>query len=91
MTQALPFEDLERAYEAMAHALDRAGPEREAVFLAKLVLTLAHKMDNVDTILDAIAIASQNLSDDDLAARCHADAVAVGSSSLQTADVKNEV
>ena len=91
MTPTLPFEDLERVYEAMAHAIDRAGPEREAVFLTKLVLTLAHKMGNIDTIIDAIAIAGQNLSDDDLATRCHADAVAVGISSIQNADVKYEV
>ena len=64
MTPTLPFADLERAYEAMAHAIDRAGPEKEAVFLAKLVLTLAHRMGDIDTFIDAIAIAGQNLSDD---------------------------
>jgi Protein of unknown function (DUF2783) len=78
MTPTLPFADLERAYEAIAHAIDRAGPEKEAVFLAKLVLTLAHKMGDIDTFIDAIAIASQNLSDDDLAAGCDAEDVAAG-------------
>lgn len=40
----LPFSDLENLYDELAQALDACGPERESVFLAKLVLRLAHEM-----------------------------------------------
>ena len=35
---AMPFEDFETAYEALAMAIDSAGPEREALFLTRLAL-----------------------------------------------------
>ena len=39
----LPFEQLETLYDELATAIDQAGPERESVFLAKLVLCLAQE------------------------------------------------
>jgi hypothetical protein len=38
----LPFDDLEKVFETLALGIDRAGPQHEALFLAKLVLLLAH-------------------------------------------------
>lgn len=40
----LPFDDLERLYESLARHIDRVGADREALFLAKLVLLLAHEV-----------------------------------------------
>lgn len=37
----LPFDELETVYEALAEALDAAGPERETLFLTRLALLLA--------------------------------------------------
>jgi hypothetical protein len=39
----LSFRDLEELYDQLAQAIDRAGPEQESIFLAKLVLRLAHE------------------------------------------------
>jgi hypothetical protein len=39
----LPFEDMEQVYDRLAAAIDQAGPEREALFLTRLVLVLAHR------------------------------------------------
>jgi hypothetical protein len=38
------FDDLEKAYESLAAAIDQAGPQQEAVFLAKLALVLAERL-----------------------------------------------
>ena len=40
----LPLADLEDIYDEIAEAIDRVGPQREAVFLAKLALVLAHHL-----------------------------------------------
>jgi hypothetical protein len=57
----LPFEQLERAYERLATAIDRAGPEHEALFLTKLALTLAHYLGDVETFDRCVAIALEAL------------------------------
>lgn len=43
-TNPLSFHELEDLYDALAQAIDSCGPEREAVFLAKLALRLAHEL-----------------------------------------------
>jgi hypothetical protein len=46
MTEArepLPFERMEKVYDQLAAAIDLAGPEREALFLTRLVMILAHR------------------------------------------------
>lgn len=40
----LPFAELENLYDELAQAIDACGPQRESVFLAKLVLRMAHEM-----------------------------------------------
>jgi len=57
----LPFEDLEKAYDLLAAAIDGAGPEKEALFLAKLCLTLAHEIGDLTTVEQAIDIAKADL------------------------------
>ena len=51
----------ERMYEALAPALDRAGPANEALFLAKLALLLAHRLDDPDSFAACIEAALQDL------------------------------
>lgn len=40
------FDRLEAAYERLAVAIDTAGPDDEALFLTKLVLLLADRLDD---------------------------------------------
>ncbi|WP_417476156.1 hypothetical protein [Leisingera sp.] len=53
--------DLEAVYEALARALDAAGQEQHTVLLAKLVLMLAHDLDDPDLVSRRIGEAGQNL------------------------------
>jgi hypothetical protein len=60
---AMPFEDLETAYETLATAIDSAGPEREALFLTRLALVLGHELGDIDVFRTAIASALEGLGD----------------------------
>lgn len=57
----LPFADLERVYERLAAAIDRAGPERECVMLTKLALSLAHRLGDLSVVETCIDMALQDL------------------------------
>lgn len=57
----LPFEDLERVYEQLAAAIDRAGQANEALFLAKLVMVMAHRAGGGLDMEAWIATALENL------------------------------
>ena len=57
MKQTLDFAELEQVYDLLAAAIDEAGPEQEALFLAKLALLLARQAPDVDCIREAIATA----------------------------------
>ena len=46
---------LEDVYEAIANAIDEAGPEREALLLAKLSLLLAERVDDPDVVCGFVA------------------------------------
>jgi hypothetical protein len=59
-----PFDRLEKAYDALAIAIDRVGPKLETMFLAKLALTLAHRLDDDEVFAQCIEIASQDLEKD---------------------------
>jgi hypothetical protein len=54
----MPFDDLERAYEMLAQAIDRAGPEHEALFLTRLALVLAHRVGRLAVFEQAVEDAS---------------------------------
>ena len=57
MSNTLPNEEFEQAYELIARALDRVGPERERLFLARLALALAHQLPDLEALVQALAIA----------------------------------
>ena len=54
---SLSTEANERLYDAMATAIDRAGPEGEALFLTKLVLLLANQIADEASINRALELA----------------------------------
>lgn len=53
--------DLERIYESLAHKLDEVGQGDSELYLAKLVLLLAHSVGDVDVVEKHIADAVQGL------------------------------
>jgi hypothetical protein len=64
MSNSLPHEEFERAYEIIARALDRVGPERERLFLARLALALAHQLPDLKALKQALAIAEGGLENE---------------------------
>ncbi len=58
---AMPFEDFETAYETLATAIDKAGPEREALFLTRLALVLGHELGDIAAFRKAIDTALDGL------------------------------
>ena len=57
----MPFDDLEAAYEALAVAIDAAGEKREALFLTRLALVLAHEVGDIDAFKRAVQTALEEL------------------------------
>jgi hypothetical protein len=57
----MPFEDLESAYETLAMAIDRAGPERETLFLTRLALVLSHELGDIAAFRSAVQTALEGL------------------------------
>jgi hypothetical protein len=62
MGASLAVEDLESIWERLAEAIDRAGPEREALFLSKLAVLLADALGDraraerlIETALEDLA------------------------------------
>lgn len=58
---ALPVADLEAFWAQLAEAIDRAGPERDRVMLAKLALALADRVGDAEAIASALAAAERDL------------------------------
>jgi hypothetical protein len=58
---AMPFDDFETAYETLATAIDQAGPERDALFLTRLALVLAHELGDIAAFKSAIRTALDGL------------------------------
>lgn len=52
---------IEAVYEALAAAIDRAGPANEALFLAKLALLLGQRVGDPAVFAAAVEIALQDL------------------------------
>lgn len=50
--------DLEDIYEALALVVDRVGPERTSLVLAKAALSLAHELDDPARAIALIEAAS---------------------------------
>lgn len=57
MTTPATPEQLERMYEALAVAIDRAGADNEALFLTRLALALGQALGNPEAFEAALAIA----------------------------------
>ena len=58
----MPFDDLEAAYEALAVAIDAAGEKREALFLTRLALVLAHELGDIGVFKRAVQTALEEIS-----------------------------
>ena len=63
MKKTLEFAELERVYDLVAQAIDAVGQENEALFLGKLVVTLAHRAGDLESVGDAIRVASGGFVD----------------------------
>jgi hypothetical protein len=59
MKKPLEFAELEQVYDLVAQAIDALGQENEALFLSKLVITLAHRVGDLESVGDAVRIASR--------------------------------
>jgi hypothetical protein len=57
----MPSADFETAYETVATAIDSAGPEREALFLTRLVLVLGHELGDIAVFQNAVKTALDGL------------------------------
>jgi hypothetical protein len=57
----IPSDDLEAAYEALAVAIDTAGEQREALFLTRLALLLAHELGDITAFNRAVQTALEEL------------------------------
>ncbi|QCI67723.1 hypothetical protein [Phreatobacter stygius] len=57
----LPFDKLEQVYERLAEAIDQVGEANEAVFLAKLVMVLAHRAGEAVDFADCLKVAAEDL------------------------------
>ena len=57
----VPNADLEAIYDAIAEAVDAAGEEKRALFLAKLALALANLLADRAAVEAAIASALKDL------------------------------
>ncbi len=55
--------DLERIYASLALKIDELGESSSEIFLAKLVLLLAHKNGNADEVQKCIEEAAVSLMD----------------------------
>ena len=54
---------IEAAYLALADGCDAVAPQHREVFLAKLALILADRINDTDQLAKAITIAQQDLAD----------------------------
>jgi hypothetical protein len=61
MSAGLPVDELERLWSALGQAVTAVGPEREALFLAKLVLLLGNELGTYDRIAPLIETALRDL------------------------------
>ena len=62
MGASLAVEDLEEVWERLAEAIDRAGPEREALFLSKLAVLLADALGDRARVERLIEAALEDLA-----------------------------
>lgn len=61
MTKQLSDEELEKALEMLAIAINDAGSEKETLFLSKLCFTLANQLGDIKVLEEAIAVVNTDL------------------------------
>lgn len=61
MSNTLNTEELERIYDRLAEAVDRAGPGNEALFLSKLCLVLADRLGDEALVRECIDICARDI------------------------------
>lgn len=57
----LPIEGLETVYDALAQAIDQAGPDKAELFLVKLALLNAHALADAGLFQQHLQAALQDL------------------------------
>ena len=57
----LSIEANERLYDALAQAIDGAGPDQESLLLTKLVLLLANHIGDEPAVNQALALAAKQI------------------------------
>jgi len=60
-TTTLPIEGLEAVYDALAQAIDQAGPEKAELFLVKLALLNANALADAGVFQHHVRAALQDL------------------------------
>ncbi len=60
--QPMDLEALETWWEELAAGMDQAGPEHEALFLAKLALLLGREVGDAETCRRLLATALEDLT-----------------------------
>lgn len=60
-TQSLPLSGLEDVYDALATAIDQAGPDKAELFLVKLALLNAQRLGSAELVREHIAAALRDL------------------------------
>lgn len=61
---ALNFSELEVFYDELATAIDQVGPDKESIFLAKLVLVMAQEFGHADRLSALVADCLKEPSDE---------------------------
>jgi hypothetical protein len=59
--KVLPIDGLETVYDALATAIDQAGPDKAQLFLVKLALLNANALGDAALVQQQIATALQDL------------------------------
>ena len=61
MSKQLSEEELEKALEMLAVAIDQAGDDKEMLFLGKLCFMLANQLGDIDLLEQAISKVNTDL------------------------------
>ena len=61
-SQPLSLADLEQVYDALAQAIDEAGPGHTELYLSKLSLLMANALGDAAQVLQLVQTALQDLS-----------------------------
>jgi hypothetical protein len=59
--QKMSIAEIEEVYDLIAEAIDKAGPEKTALFLAKLSLALANLVGDGKAVASAVLAAGRDL------------------------------